>query len=299
MKKRIWGLVGPTASGKTDTALALAEALGGEILCMDSMQVYRGMDIGTAKPTAQERASVPHHLLDLCPPEAPFTVTDWLSACEKTLETVSVPILCGGTGLYLDALSYRQAFGGAPGDEEVRGRLKALSLEHGRGYLHSLLRERDPAMADRLHPNDERRVIRALEVRELTGKSLSEYEKREEDPRWEMRLYAVDWPREALYARIGLRVDRMVRQGLVREVRALTERGVGMGCTSMQGIGYKETCEYLRGALSLEEAVSLIKLRTRHYAKRQWTWFRRDPRITWLTPEEAAALPDKIRFGGR
>ncbi len=298
MAKHIWGLVGPTASGKTAAALALAQRMGGEILCMDSMQVYRGMDIGTAKPTPAERALVPHHLLDLCGPEEPFSVSDWLSACEKALETVRVPILCGGTGLYLDALSWRQSFGGAPGDERIRKRLKDLAAEKGNEALHALLRAADPVMAARLHPNDVRRVIRALEVRELTGRSLSDFAAREADTRWDFTLFAIDYPRAELYARIDRRVDEMVRLGLGEEVRALLEKGVGRECTSMQGIGYKETADCLRGLLSPEEAVSLIKLRTRHYAKRQLTWFRRDARITWLTPEQAERLPETIRFGG-
>ncbi len=296
MAKHIVGLVGPTASGKTALALALAERHGGTVLCMDSMQVYRGMDIGTAKPTPEEQRRVPHRLLDLCEPRDPFTVTQWLAECEKALSETDRPILCGGTGLYLDALSFRQSFGGAPADEGLRERYKALAAERGRKHLHALLSKADPAMAARLHPNDERRVIRALEVFELTGRSLADFAQKEPDARWTFTLYAVDLPRAELYARIDRRVDDMFRLGLMEEVRALLERGVQRDCTSMQGLGYKETADCLAGRISLPEAVTLIKTRTRHYAKRQLTWFRRDPRIRWLTPQEACALPGRNPF---
>lgn len=283
MKKRVIGIVGPTASGKTALSLPVAQRLGGHIVCMDSMQVYRGMDIGTAKPTQEERALVPHHLLDILSPNEAFSVTRYADLARPLLDNLPVPMLVGGTGLYLEALSRPMDFGRVSGDEALRAKYHALAEKDGPEAVHALLQKADPPTAARLHPNDLRRVIRALEVYDLTGVPLSAREKEPppESP-WDFQLYAIDWPRDMLYARVEARVDAMMKAGLLDEVRALRNAGVAPDCQSMQGLGYKELWPVIEGKAALDEAVSLIKLRTRHYAKRQLTWFRRDGRITWI-----------------
>ncbi|MBR4501548.1 MAG: tRNA (adenosine(37)-N6)-dimethylallyltransferase MiaA [Clostridia bacterium] len=292
--KVIYVLAGPTASGKSDIALRLAEKAGGEILCMDSMQVYRGMDIGTAKPTAEDRHRVPHHLLDLCSPEDPFSVSDWSECCRPLLRSVRLPILAGGTGLYLDAVSYEQDFGAVAADAEIRARYHTVADSRGNTALYELLRSRDPVAASRLHPNDVRRVVRALEVLDLTGRSITSFNDRHEPAGLEFRIFAVDWPRDLLYRRIDERVDRMMADGLEKEVFSLRQRGVPRDATAIQGLGYKELYDYFDSVHSLSEAVRSIKVRTRHYAKRQLTWFRRDTRIRWIPSEEIKNAPEII-----
>lgn len=288
----MYGFVGPTASGKTALSLSFAEKTGGEILCMDSMQIYRGMDIGTAKPTAEEKARVPHHLLDLVSPAESFTVADYQRLAKPLLDELAVPVLVGGTGLYLKALSLPMELGATVGDEAVRAKYEALAQAQGNGALHSLLAERDPVSAARLHPNDVRRVVRALEVLELTGKPISaQVLPSYEDSPYLFTLFALDWPRNLLYSRIDRRVDRMMADGLADEVAALRDAGVPQDAQSMQGLGYKELLACFRGEMSLPDTVELIKRRTRNYAKRQLTWFRADPRIRWL-PADESRFPD-------
>ncbi len=290
-KKRVYGLVGPTASGKTALSLRLARDLGGEILCMDSMQIYRGMDIGTAKPTAEERAAAPHHLLDIADPAQPFSVTEYTALARPLLDGIAAPILVGGTGFYLRGLSQPMDYGYVPGDAAIRERYEAMAKEAGAQAVHDRLRAVDPPSADRLHPNDLRRVIRALEVFELTGARFSDQKlPAGYEPPWGFRLFALDWPRETLYRRIDMRVDQMMSEGLPDEVRALLDGGVPTDAQAMQGIGYKELVPVLNGDAPLEEAVDLIKLRSRHYAKRQLTWFRADPRIHWIRMEEGRTM---------
>ena len=292
--KAIYVLAGPTASGKSDVALRLAEKTGGEILCMDSMQVYRGMDIGTAKPTAEERRRVPHHLLDLCSPEEPFSVSDWAERCRPLLSSVRLPILTGGTGLYLDAVSFEQDFGAVGADAAIRAGYHAVAESQGNAVLFEILKGRDPAAASRLHPNDVRRVVRALEVLDLTGRSITSYNDRRPPAGFEFRIFAFNWPRDLLYRRIDERVDRMMADGLMEEVLSLRERGVPRDATSIQGLGYKELYDYFDSAVSLSDAVRSIKVRTRHYAKRQLTWFRRDTRIRWIPSEDLKTAPEII-----
>lgn len=287
MKPRVLGLVGPTASGKSALALRLAQALDGEVVCMDSMQVYRGMDIGTAKPTKAEQALVPHHLLDVADPAQPFSVAEYrelaMAAIADILIRGRLPLLCGGTGLYLRALSYRLGLGGAPADEGIRARWQALAEARGNQAVHDALAERDPDSAARLHPNNLRRVIRALEVLELTGRPFSAQQlPGGADGPYDLRLYALDWPRETLYRRIDARVGEMLEAGLLLEVRALAASGVPRDAQSMQGLGYKELLAVGEDGEGLMEAAALLMRRTRNYAKRQLTWFKADPRITWL-----------------
>lgn len=282
MKKIVWGIVGPTASGKTALSIPLAQYLKAEILCMDSMQVYKGMDIGTAKPTLTEQSALPHHLLDLVSPETAFTVSDYAAMAKPLLDRIPVPMLVGGTGLYLQALSSDQAFGQVKGDEMLREKLHALAAERGPAFLHRQLAHVDPDYAQKIHANDLRRVVRALEVYELTGIPFSKQPQSAEESPYEFRLFALDLPRDVLYQRINARVDAMMTDGLLEEVKRLKDGGLPGDASCMQGLGYKELYTYLDGACTLADAVSLIKLRTRHFAKRQLTWFRRDERIHWL-----------------
>lgn len=282
-KKRVIGIVGPTASGKTALSLRVARALRGEIICMDSMQIYRGMDIGTAKPTADEIAQIPHHLHSFLAPGDSFSVTQYAKAARALIQKINVPILVGGTGLYLQSLSLPMDYGAVSGNESIRAKYHQIAETQGNQHLHELLRACDPPSAARLHPNDIRRVIRALEVFELTGIPLSQQRmpSPEECP-YDFQLYALDLPRSILYARIEKRVDEMLQAGLLDEVRALYESGVDETAQSMQGLGYKELLPVIRGEMPLKEGVSLLKMNTRHFAKRQITWFKRDERIHWL-----------------
>lgn len=283
MKKRVLGIVGPTASGKTALSLLVAEALGGEILCMDSMQIYRGMDIGTAKPTKEEQARVPHHLHSFLNPDESFSVSQYAQKAREIMERVNIPVLVGGTGMYLQSLSLPMDYGAVGGDEAIRKKYHEIADTKGPEALHERLKQVDPLSAQRLHPNDVRRVVRALEVYDLTGVPLSAQKMPQpEDGPYDFQLYALDIPRDILYARVDKRVDEMMKQGLLEEVRGLARAGLSPEAQSMQGLGYKELLPVLSGETALSDAVSLIKLRTRHYAKRQLTWFRRDERVRWL-----------------
>ena len=282
-KKRVIGIVGPTASGKTALSLPVAQRLGGHILCMDSMQIYRGMDIGTAKPTREEQALVPHHLLDILPPDAEYAVSRYARDAAQVIGQADVPILVGGTGMYLQALSLPMDYGAVGGDEGIRQKYHQMADAAGPEAVHRRLREIDPESAQRLHPNDLRRVIRAIEVYELTGTPLSRQKMPSfQDAPYDFQLYAVDMPRDTLYSRIDRRVDQMIADGLLDEVKGLLRAGLPPDAQSMQGLGYKEMLPVIRGEMALSDAAGLIKLRTRHFAKRQLTWFRRDQRIRWL-----------------
>lgn len=283
MKKRVIAIVGPTASGKTALSLLAAKSLNAEILCMDSMQVYRGMDIGTAKPTKEELALVPHHLHSFLDPDASFSVTQYEKLAREAIGRVKTPILVGGTGMYLQALSLPMDYGAVGGDEKIREKYHRVADEQGTEALHALLAAIDPVSAARLHPNDVRRVVRALEVYELTGVPLSSQKMPStEDSPFDFQIYALELNRETLYARVNARVDQMMAAGLLDEVKRLREQGVRPDAQSMQGLGYKELWPVLEGKAALSDAVTLIKTRTRHYAKRQLTWFKRDARVRWI-----------------
>ncbi len=277
--RQCWVLAGPTASGKSATGLTLAEQIGAEILSLDSMAIYRGMDIGTAKPSIEDCKRVPHHLIDLVEPSENFSVAEYLTAAERACRDVvsrgRTPLFVGGTGLYLRSL-LRGVFEGPPASPAIRRRLEQVVETDGREALHARLASVDPATAARLHPNDVRRVIRALEVAELTGRPLSEQQEQPPLPEAERppHVYWLDPPREWLYQRIEQRVDRMMDEGLLEETQALLSRSGGLGRTARQALGYRELIDHLSGRSSLDEAVALIKLRTRQFAKRQRTWFR-------------------------
>ena len=290
MKPVVLALVGPTGSGKTRTAIRLCQALNAEIVSMDSMQVYRGMDIGTAKPTREELAAAPHHMIDVVEPDQMFTVSMYREmACEAIDDILArgrMPLLVGGTGLYLQAISYEMSLGDNGADHALREKLHRIAGEKdGPKRLHERLQRVDPASAEKLHPNDVRRVIRALEIYETSGraKSAQADEQRREGP-YHVLVYGLSLPREMMYARINARVDEMVRNGLLDEVKGLLDRGIEPRPEggAMQAIGYKEIVSALRGEMTMEQAVDLIKQGSRRYAKRQWTWFRHDPRTKWF-----------------
>nr|WP_304431713.1 tRNA (adenosine(37)-N6)-dimethylallyltransferase MiaA [uncultured Acetatifactor sp.] len=294
-------LSGPTAVGKTKLSIALAKAVGGEIVSADSMQVYRHMDIGSAKITAAEMQGVPHHMIDILDPWEEFSVALFKEKCQQCLSGIyargHIPIVTGGTGFYVQALLRDIDFGS--GEESAlsaegnlsgayRARLEALAAEKGPEYLHAMLQEADPASAEAIHPNNQKRVVRALEFFHLTGEPISRHNEREreKEPAYNACYFVLNDSRERIYENIGKRVDEMLRQGLVAEVERLREMGCQRGMVSMQGLGYKEILAYLEGEASLEEAVESIKRDTRHFAKRQLTWFRREKDIIWVDKEK-------------
>jgi len=288
MPRPLLAIVGPTAAGKSEVGLLLAEALAGEIVSADSMQVYRGMDIGTAKPSPEERARVRHHLIDIIDPDTPFSVADYRARADAALAAIweegRLPLLVGGSGLYVRALIDELSFPLAPPNAELRRRLAQQAREEGVGALHARLATIDPEAAVRIHPNDAKRIIRALEVHALTGQPISRLQSldRRFQARYNTRQFGLTRPRPELYRRIEERVDRMLAAGLVEEVKTLLARGCTADLVAMKGLGYAQIAEHLRGACSLEEAVARLKRDTRRFAKRQLTWFRRDPRIVWI-----------------
>lgn len=289
MGQVIAALVGPTGVGKTRTAIRLCGELNAEIVSMDSMQVYRGMDIGTAKPTPEERRAARHHLIDVADPHEIFTLADYrrlaFEAIEEILSRGKLPLLVGGTGLYLNAVSYGMSLGERGEDSALRAELRRIAEEEGgREKLHARLAWLDPQSAQKLHPNDVRRVIRALEIYMLSGKEKSARQDERAQGPYRVLVYGLSLPREQMYARIDARVEEMMRDGLVREVKALLDQGIKPNAEggAMQAIGYKEIAAAVDGRTTLEEAVRLIKRNSRHYAKRQWTWFRHDSRVRWF-----------------
>ena len=290
MKPILVALVGPTGVGKTQVSLDVAKALNAEIISMDSMQIYRGMDIGTAKSTLEERSEVVHHMIDIVDPHERFTVADYrnraLPVIEDILSRHKLPMLVGGTGLYLDAIRYEMKLGQSGADEAIRARLREIADQpNGQLKLHEMLQCVDPQTAQKLHPNDVRRVMRALEIYETSGQTKSEQtvQTRQESD-YHVLVYGLSQPREAMYARINARVDEMMEAGLVDEVKRLLAQGVepNQEGGAMQAIGYKEMVSALRGEISMERAVELIKQNSRRYAKRQWTWFRHDESTRWF-----------------
>lgn len=281
-------IAGPTATGKTDAAIAVCKALQGEVISMDSMQIYRGMDIGTAKPTPDEMRGVPHHMLSIIAPSTGYTVAEYQQDARRIMQELCdrnrLPVFAGGTGLYLQAVSHGLSFTQVGGGTEIRAGLEAeAALPDGPARLHAQLALADPVSAERLHPNNTRRVIRALEVYLTSGIPMSEQTQDwEAETPEEWLIFALTWPRETLYARINERVDWMLQKGLVAEVEALLESGVSPDAQAMKAIGYKEIVARLQGQCDLAEATETIKRNTRRYAKRQLTWLRRDARVRWV-----------------
>ena len=290
-KPRVLGFVGATASGKTSLALAVAQHLPCEIVCMDSMQIYCRMDIGTAKPTAAEQAIAPHHMIDIVDPCDTYSVAEYTDAAHKViagiLERGNIPVLVGGTGLYLQGLTLPMNYGGLPSDPAIRQQLTEELSAIGAEKLHEKLKVIDEPTAARLHPNDTRRVIRALEIYQLTGIPMSQHKTpTDADSPYDFSLYAIDWPRHILHERINQRVDQMLSEGLLDEVRALIASGVPEDAQSMQGLGYKELLPFFKNETPLQSAAEQIKTGTRNYARRQLIWFRRDKRINWIPSDE-------------
>ena len=288
-------VVGPTASGKTALAIALAKELGGEIVSADSMQIYRGMDIATAKPTPEEMAEVPHHLIGFWPPEKPFSVAQYAILAREKIDDIlrrgRVPVLCGGTGLYIkaivDHIQYEEETGG---DAVLRERLRRQAQDEGNLAVWRQLQAMDPQTAERIHPNNLGRVIRAIEVMQVSGRSIREQEERSRQAPCPYHVIQIGLRyrnRENLYERIGRRVDAMAEAGLPEEARAVRQQG--LTATAAQAIGYKELYDWMDGMLPLEEALENLKRSTRRYAKRQLTWFGADARIRWIEPDALQA----------
>ncbi len=291
-KKPMIILTGPTAVGKTDLSIQLAKAINGEIISADSMQVYRHMDIGSAKVTPEEMDGVPHHLIDVLEPEEEFNVVVFQKLAKEALtgiyERGHIPIIVGGTGFYIQALLYDIDFTENDGDTAIRRELEKLAQTQGAGCLHQMLQEIDPESAASIHQNNVKRVIRAIEFYRQTGKKISLHneQEREKQSPYQFLYYVLDTDRKTLYERIDRRVDLMMEHGLVDEVKHLADMGCTRDMVSMQGLGYKEILDYLSGEIPLEEAVYILKRDTRHFAKRQITWFKRERDVRWLELEQ-------------
>ncbi|WP_209847252.1 tRNA (adenosine(37)-N6)-dimethylallyltransferase MiaA [Paenibacillus sediminis] len=286
-KPRLLVLVGPTAVGKTKMSIEIAKAFHCEIISGDSMQVYRHMDIGTAKISKEEMQGIPHHLIDIHEPDYPFSVAEFQERSKELIEQITargkLPFIVGGTGLYIESVCYQFQFSEAGTDESFRNEQLKFAEEHGNEALHAKLREIDPESADRLHPNDQRRIIRALEIYHLTGTTLSSQlaAQKKESP-YDLCIIGLTMDRQMLYNRIEERIDEMIELGLVDEVDSLLKRGYSPNLVSMQGLGYKEIAAYLQGEVSFEEAVEWLKRDTRRFAKRQLSWFRHMKDIHWV-----------------
>ena len=300
MKQPLIILTGPTASGKTALSVELAKRIGGEIISADSMQVYRYMDVGSAKVTVEEMDGVPHHLIDVLDPQDSFNVVTFQEMAKEVMKKIyangHIPIVAGGTGFYIQALLYDIDFTDNDGDMEYRHHLEELAKEQGAEVLHSMLKEVDPPSAEAIHANNVKRVIRALEFYKKTGQRISDHneEERQKESPYNFAYYVLNMDRATLYDRIDLRVDKMIEAGLEEEVKQLKAMGCTRDMVSMQGLGYKEILDYLNGELSLEEAVYILKRDTRHFAKRQLTWFKREKDVTWVTQENFGFDREKI-----
>lgn len=289
-------ICGPTASSKSALAIECAKLLDTEIISADSMNVYKGLDIGTAKPSIQEMQGIKHHLIDVVEPIDTFSVFDYremaLPIIDNLLQKNKTPIICGGTGFYINSLLYDLSYGNSTANPEAREYYKALASEKGNEYVYNILLEKDPKTAEKLHFNDSKRVIRALEILDQNIKKSDI--KDDLTPKYDYDAYSIDMPREVLYERINSRVDKMLNNGLVEEVERLINSGINENHQCMQGIGYKEVIPYLKNQISLEEMSYQIKLNTRHYAKRQKTFFKKLPKLNYLEFTDLNILAKRI-----
>ena len=288
-------VLGPTATGKSRLAVEIAQQIKGEIISADSMQVYRGMDIGTAKPTLSERQNIPHHLIDILSPDQAWTVSDFVEETQRLTREImkqgKVPMIVGGTGLYLRAWLEGFSFPLAPPNPELRTRLEKESP----AILHAQLSEVDPAAANKIHIHDKKRIVRALEVYAFTGKRMSDLQRKMPFTGSEQKLIGLNLPREALYQRINERVDQMIAKGLIEEVQGLLAKGFSNTLPSFQALGYKEVVEYLDGKWTKEQMIEELKKRTRNFARRQMTWFKRFKSVVWFESQvDMAAVLDYI-----
>lgn len=292
MKQPLIILTGPTAVGKTKASIGLAKAVGGEIISADSMQIYKHMDIGSAKIRPEEMEGVRHYLVDELEPEEEFHVVRFQQMAKQAMKEIyekgKIPILVGGTGFYIQAVLYDIDFTENGGDDTYRKELEQLAQTKGAEYLHERLEKVDPRSAQEIHAHNVKRVIRALEYYHQTGQKISEHnaQERQKESPYNFVYFVLNDERQNLYRRINARVDQMIEEGLAAEVEHLKARGCTRGMVSMQGLGYKEMLDYLDGKCSLEEAVSIIKRDTRHFAKRQITWFKREPDIVWIEKQQ-------------
>lgn len=300
MKKPLIILTGPTAVGKTKASIGLAKALNGEIISADSMQVYKYMDIGSAKIKPEEMQGVKHYLVDELEPDEEFHVVRFQQMAKKAMDEIyakgKIPIVVGGTGFYIQALLYDIDFTESNEDTSYREELESITKEYGAEYLHNMLREVDPASAEAIHANNVKRVIRALEFYKLTGQKISEHNEKErakESP-YDFCYFVLNDERQNLYKRIDIRIDQMLEEGLLEEVTALKNKGYTKDMVSMQGLGYKEILDYLNGECTLEDAIYILKRDTRHFAKRQLTWFRRERDVIWVDKNKYAYDEAKI-----
>jgi len=300
MKRPLIILTGPTAVGKTKASIGLAKALNGEIISADSMQVYKYMDIGSAKIRPEEMQGIKHYLIDELMPDEEFHVVRFQQMAKEAIKEIyakgKIPIVVGGTGFYIQALLYDIDFTESNEDSKYRQELEQLAKERGAEYIHDMLRKVDPVSADTIHANNVKRVIRALEFYQQTGEKISEHNEQErakESP-YDFCYFVLNDDRTHLYERINLRIDQMLEEGLVEEVRTLKNKGCTRDMVSMQGLGYKEILDYLNGESTLDEAIYILKRDTRHFAKRQLTWFRRERDVIWINKQTYDYDEDKI-----
>ena len=283
-------VAGATASGKTALSIELAKRLSGEIVSCDSMQVYKGMDIGTAKPTKTEMQGIPHHMIDILEPYENFSVADFCTMARTVISDIAnrgkLPILTGGTGLYIDSLINNIDFAEETGKSEIRDKLFAIAENKGKDAVYEILLKIDPEYAKTVHPNNLKRVIRAIELYKTTGMTVTEHNLLPKTQIYESVYFCIDWDRETLYSRINKRVDQMIASGLENEARTLYDEYGRQDFTAFAGIGYKEFFDYFEGKKRIDEVIEEIKQGTRRYAKRQLTWFRRNDKIHWLKPDE-------------
>ena len=300
MKKPLVVLTGPTAVGKTKLSISLAKALNGEIISADSMQVYKYMDIGSAKIIEKEMDGVPHHLIDVLSPFEEFHIVRFQELAKKAMEDIynrgKTPVFVGGTGFYIQAITKDIDFTEGEEDKQYREELSRLAAEKGNEFLHEMLREVDKKSAEEIHANNVKRVIRALEFYKENGFPISQHneEQKQNETPYNLAYFVLNAPRDLLYERIDRRVDEMMENGLVKEVQKLKDMGCRREMTSMQGLGYKEILSFLDGEIPLDEAVRILKRDTRHFAKRQLTWFRRESNVVWVDKDKFAFNDEKI-----
>lgn len=290
--KDLFILAGPTAVGKTEISIKIAQKLNGEIISADSMQIYKSMDVGSAKISKEEMRGIPHHIIDIIDPSEEFSVAEFKERAESAIEDITkrdkLPMLVGGTGFYINSLIYNYNFASTNKDEDYREHLTKLAETKGKEYVHSMLKDIDEESYNKLYPNDLKRVIRALEVHKVSGKPMSEFAAEQDilDIPYNVHYFVLNMDRQKLYSQINTRVDIMMKNNLVEEVIKLKEMGYNADMQSMKGIGYKEILYHLNNEISLNEAVEMIKQGSRNYAKRQLTWFRKDPRINWINKDD-------------
>ena len=296
-KPKVIVICGPTASGKTALSIELAKKINGEIISSDSMQIYKDMDIGTAKPSQEEMQGIPHHLIGFVEPNRRYSVAEFKKDAESAIETIlakgKTPIVVGGTGLYVDSLIYGIEYQDIELDEEYRKELEGRAANEGLEQLYEEAKKIDPQAMEKISPNDKKRIIRVLEIYKATGKNKTEQEieSRKNGVKYDYKVFAINWERESLYERINKRVDIMIEQGLIQEVEELLKKYDEFP-TAMQGLGYKEVVEYLQGETTREEMIEKIKMETRRYAKRQITWFKKNKQTIWIGPKDLQKILD-------